>query len=59
LRDFLERLSNQGAASGGGVMKSHPATADRIEKVEKNLPKEKADLSLVELRAKRFEKALR
>ena len=59
LKDFLERLSNQGAASGGGIMKSHPATADRIEKVEKNLPKEKADLSLVQLRAKRFENALR
>jgi len=59
LKDFLERLSSEGKASGGGVMKSHPATADRIEKVQKNLPKERADASLVQLRDKRFEKALK
>lgn len=58
LKDFLQRVVSEGGASGGGIMKSHPATADRIEKVEKNLPKEKADTSLVQLRAKRFEKAL-
>src|SRR3990172_4657310 len=33
LEDFLQRLMNQGQASGGGIMKTHPATADRIEKV--------------------------
>jgi predicted Zn-dependent protease len=58
LKDFLQRVVSEGGASGGGIMKSHPATADRIEKVEKNLPKQKADRSLVQLRAKRFEKAL-
>jgi predicted Zn-dependent protease len=58
LKDFLQRVVSEGGASGGGIMKSHPATADRIEKVEKNLPKQKADTSLVQLRAKRFEKAL-
>ncbi len=58
LKDFLQRLVSQGSASGGGIMKTHPATADRVEKVEKNLPKEEADTSLVQLRARRFEKAL-
>ncbi|MBI2485446.1 MAG: M48 family metalloprotease [Deltaproteobacteria bacterium] len=59
LKDFLQRLVSEGGASGGGIMKSHPATAGRIEKVEKNLSKEKADPSLVQLRARRFEKALK
>jgi len=59
LKDFLERLVNQGQASGGGIMKTHPPSVDRIKKVEKNLPLEKADTSLVQLRDKRFNRALK
>ncbi len=59
LKDFLDRLASDGKASGGGIMKTHPATADRIERVQKNLPKKRADASLVQLRDKRFEKALK
>lgn len=59
LEDFLARLMNQGQASGGGIMKTHPATADRIEKVKEEMPSAKVDISLVQLRSKRFEKAIK
>ena len=50
---------NQGQATGGGIMKTHPATAERIEKVKKEMPSAKVDISFVQLRSKRFEKALK
>jgi hypothetical protein len=40
-------------------MKTHPATAERVKKVEKNLPSEKAETSLVQLRTERFEKIVK
>lgn len=59
LEDFLARLMNQGQASGGGIMKTHPASKDRIEKVKQEMPSVNVDISFVELRSKRFEKAIK
>ena len=59
LEDFLQRLMNQGQATGGGIMKTHPATAERIEKVEKEMPSAKVDISFVQIRSMRFEKAMK
>jgi predicted Zn-dependent protease len=59
LGGFLKRLSGEGQGSGGGIMKTHPATAERIKRVEKNLSPERADASAVGLREKRFNRALK
>jgi predicted Zn-dependent protease len=59
LENFLKRLMNQAQASGGGMMKTHPATAERIEEVNEEMPSIKVDISFVQLRSKRFEKATR
>lgn len=59
LKDFLERLVSRGQSSGGGIMKTHPATADRIERVKHETPSGSADASAFQLRAKRFQEALR
>ncbi len=55
LKDFLERLIKQGQASGGGIMKTHPATAERIEKVKQKTPSTNVDASALQLRNKRFQ----
>lgn len=54
LKDYLERLVRQHKGSGEGILKTHPATADRIERVKGNMPKGKIDMSLFEKRTKRF-----
>jgi predicted Zn-dependent protease len=59
LEIFLERLMEQGQASGGGIMKTHPATQDRIERVGKEITPGKVDQSLVQLRMERFDSAVR
>jgi len=59
MKDFLNVLIRQGRSSDGGLLKTHPATAERIDNVRTNLPYEKADQSLVQLRAERFFVALR
>jgi len=59
LKEFLERLLHKGQASGGGVLKTHPATADRIENIKQKMPSEKVDASLVRLRSGRFQWALK
>lgn len=59
LEIFLERLMDQGQASAGGIMKSHPATKERIERVAAEMPAGKSDPSLVQLRMERFEGAVR
>ncbi|HEY7535040.1 MAG TPA: M48 family metalloprotease [Thermodesulfobacteriota bacterium] len=59
LENFLKRLMNQAQASGGGMMKTHPATVERIEEVNEEMPSTKVDISFVQLRTKRFEKATR
>ena len=59
LEIFLERLMKQGQESGGGIMKTHPATEDRIERVKNEMPPGKVDEALVELRMERFESAVK
>lgn len=59
LEDFLERLVSQGQSSGGGIMKTHPATADRIERVKRETPSVKVDASAFQIRTSRFQEAVR
>ena len=59
LEIVLERLMQQGQASSGGIMKTHPATGDRIERVKRETTPGAVDQSLVELRMERFEKAVK
>lgn len=61
LKDFLNGLIRKGKASEGGILKTHPATADRIDKLITNkLPHtvEKPDPNLVAFRTGRFLAAL-
>lgn len=57
-KDFLERLASQGTASGGGVMKTHPATNDRIENLKNKIPSQTADASVLFRREMRFIKTV-
>jgi predicted Zn-dependent protease len=59
LKDLLDRLVSQGASSGGGIMKTHPATKDRIKNVQQKMPSGKVDPALVQLRSQRFQVALK
>lgn len=59
LKDFLERLMSQGQFSGRGIMKTHPATADRIERVKHEMPSINVDAFAFQIRAQRFQEALR
>jgi predicted Zn-dependent protease len=59
LKDFLSRLVSQGAASGGGILKTHPATVDRVKNVTKKMPSMKVDASQIQLRNQRFQAALK
>ncbi len=61
LKDFLSRLVSQGegAASGGGVLKTHPATVDRVKNITKKMPSTKVEASQVQLRNQRFQAALK
>jgi predicted Zn-dependent protease len=59
LEDFLERLASQTQSSGGGIMKTHPATTERIENVRDEMPSTKVDISFVRLRTKRFDRAIK
>lgn len=54
LEDFLNRIVEQGKGSRGGILKTHPATAERIENVMRNMPSERPDIVLVQMRTKRF-----
>lgn len=56
LRIFLERLASAGKASGGGILTTHPATAERIESVAAAMPSERPDRALVAKRTSRFQK---
>ncbi len=58
LKDFLERIVKQSKGSEGGIMKTHPATSDRIENVIANMPEQKADPALVQMRSRRFAAAV-
>jgi beta-barrel assembly-enhancing protease len=59
MKDFLNVLSRKGRSSEGGLFKTHPATAERIDNVRNNLPSGKVDSALVSLRAERFFASLR
>jgi predicted Zn-dependent protease len=59
LGDFLKRLVEQGHASEGGIMKTHPATPDRIKNIAQKMPADKADTSLVQSRSQRFKEILK
>lgn len=54
LQNFLERIMKQNKGAEGGIMKTHPATSDRIENVLTNMPEQKADPALVQIRSRRF-----
>ena len=57
LEHFLERLVSQGQASGGGIMKTHPATAERIERIKREMPSVSVDEFALQLRTRRFQEA--
>ena len=59
LEIVLERLMEQGQASSGGMMKTHPATGDRIERVKNEMTPGTVDQSLVQLRMERFKVAVK
>jgi beta-barrel assembly-enhancing protease len=54
LKDFLDKLAAQGKASGGGILKTHPGTSERVEKVKASLPEKAADIKFVQKRTNRF-----
>ncbi|MBI5641289.1 MAG: M48 family metalloprotease [Nitrospirae bacterium] len=59
LKAFLDRIIAGGKASEGGIMKTHPATTDRIGNVMENMPSTGADSSYVRKRTDRFISFLR
>lgn len=59
LEVLLERLMNTSRESGGGIMKTHPPTKDRAERVAQEMPATEVDPSLVQLRADRFERVVK
>jgi predicted Zn-dependent protease len=59
LKSVLDRIVASGQESGGGVMKTHPATSERVNNVEKNLPESRPPLQLVLLRQERYRETVR
>jgi predicted Zn-dependent protease len=51
---MLSRIVAEGQGSGGGVMKTHPATSDRLDNVVKNMPSSRPDSGSVMLRSQRY-----
>jgi predicted Zn-dependent protease len=54
LESFLSRLTVTGRGSSGGMLKTHPATSDRLENVRSNLPSSAVDPALEKARTMRF-----
>ncbi len=54
LRDFLEQQGKNGKASEGGIMKTHPGTADRIDNIKGDVSSAGCDPGLIKKRADRF-----
>jgi len=54
LRDFLERQGKNGKASEGGIMKTHPGTADRIDNIKGDVSSASCDAGLIKKRTDRF-----
>ncbi len=59
LRDFINALIIQGRASGGGMLKTHPATTERLREVEGSLGSVRVDISALQARTKRFRESIR
>ena len=59
LRDFLLVLLAQGTAASGGILNTHPGTAERIENCAHTIPSRKLDESTAMARSARFNTALR
>jgi predicted Zn-dependent protease len=59
LKEFLNNFIRKGKSTEGGILKTHPATAERIDKLMANkLTAEKPDTALVAFRTGRFLAAL-
>jgi predicted Zn-dependent protease len=54
LETMLTRIVNKGQGTEKGVMKTHPATADRLENVVEKMPPSRPDHSSVILRSQRY-----
>ena len=54
LKSFLDRLVTKGNGAAGGLMKTHPATGDRIVNVQAHMPGQQADPAMVQVRSRRF-----
>lgn len=54
LKTFLDRLLAQTGGSEGGIMKTHPATRDRVDNVVANMPEQKTDSAHFKDRSRRF-----
>jgi predicted Zn-dependent protease len=59
LETMLTRIMAEGQSSGGGVMKTHPATSDRLDNVVKKMPPFRPDSGAVALRSQRYETFVR
>lgn len=51
---MLTRIVAEGQESGGGIMKTHPATSDRLDNVVKNMPSSRPNSGSVMLRSQRY-----
>jgi predicted Zn-dependent protease len=54
LETMLKRIISEGQGTGRGVMKTHPATSDRLENVVENMPSSRPDMSSFMLRSRRY-----
>ena len=54
LEDIVSRLAAGARGSAGGIMTTHPATADRLDTIRNNMPPRGADLSAKKMRDARF-----
>ncbi|WP_243369909.1 M48 family metalloprotease [Geotalea sp. SG265] len=54
LKTFLDRLVARSGGSQGGIMKTHPATRDRVDNVAANMPEQKSDAAHFSERSRRF-----
>ncbi|MGE5894192.1 MAG: M48 family metalloprotease [bacterium] len=59
LESFVKRLIEQGRGSVGGMLKTHPGTADRLENIEGNMSHQRPDPSFMQTRTRRFNAAVR
>ncbi len=56
LKSFLSSLIESGADKDGGILKTHPATADRVNNIQDKLPSVKIEQSFLKKRTDRFNK---